>query len=109
MPHPDGKIHQGATSMTLRAADRAMEHRSGFVNEQAADVAAVQHVPVALVDLVERVPVRDQLVELELPRLVQLEQLRDRVERVAAAEQRALDPLLEQRELETRQLDGLLA
>jgi hypothetical protein len=27
--------------------------RSGVVDEQAADVAAVQHVPVALVDLVE--------------------------------------------------------
>src|SRR6185437_13960089 len=43
------------------------------------------------------------------PGPVQVKQPRDRLERVAAAEQRALDPLLEQRELERRQLDGLLA
>src|SRR6202167_109208 len=81
--------------------------RSGVVDEQAADVASVQHVPVALVDLVQRVPGGDKLVQLEPPGLVELEQPRDLVERVPAAEQRALDPLLEQRQLEAGQLDGL--
>src|SRR5215472_19019891 len=81
---------------------------SGVVDHEAADVAAVEHVPVALVDVVQAVPGGDQLVEPELPRPVQLEQPRDRLERVAAAEQRAVDPLLEQGELEPRQLDGPL-
>src|SRR5215510_12893920 len=81
---------------------------SGLVDHEAADVATVEHVAVALVEVLEAVPGGDELVQLELPGPVQLEQPRDRVERVAAAEQRALDPLLEQGELEPRQLDGPL-
>src|SRR5215471_10738296 len=80
----------------------ADHRRSGVVDHEAADVAAVEHVPVALIDVVQAVPGGDQLVEPELPRPVQLEQPRDRLERVAAAEQRAVDPLLEQGELEPR-------
>src|SRR6266516_7817065 len=103
MSHRCGYNRHDVTSLRLSSG-----RSSGVVDHEAADVAAVEHVAVALVDVVQAVPGRDELVELELPGPVQLEQLRDRVERVTAAEQRALNPLLEQRELEPRQLDGLL-
>src|ERR1039458_2725555 len=67
---------------------------SVVVDEDAADVAALEHVPVALVDLVEAVATRDQLVELELAGPVEPEQPRHVVQRVGAAEQRALDVLV---------------
>src|SRR5215831_1846470 len=85
------------------------EEGSVVVDQESADVAAVQQVTVALVDLVEPVPGGDQLVQLEPAGAVQVEHQRDVVERVAAAEQRALQPLLEQRELEAGELDVLLA
>jgi hypothetical protein len=44
------------------------------VDEQAADVAAVEQVAVALVDVLQPVAGGDQLVELEPPGPVQLEQ-----------------------------------
>src|ERR1700722_676890 len=47
-----------------------------LVDDDAADVLAVVHVPVALVDLVELVPAGDELVELQLARLVEADELR---------------------------------
>jgi hypothetical protein len=52
------------------------------VDDHAAQVLARQQVVVALVDLLERLALRDDLVELEVTRLVQAEQvghLEDRV------------------------------
>src|SRR5215470_5703073 len=70
--------------------------RSGAgMQDHAADVLAVQQVLVPLVDLVEGVGVGDQLVQLEVAGPVKLHHPRDVVERVAGAEQAALDPLLE--------------
>ena len=54
-------------------------------------------VAVSLVDLVERVRARDQLVELQLSRLVQRDLLGHVRARVRVAVDRALDPLLEAR------------
>jgi prevent-host-death family protein len=60
---PDGRL-QGDDAPALRGQGQAPEQagrtgsagRSEVVDEQASDVAAVQHVPVALVDLIQRVP-----------------------------------------------------
>src|ERR1700687_4692501 len=75
-------------------SQNATTQRSGLVDEQAADVAAVEQVAVALVDFLETVAGGAQFVELEPAGPVQLEHPRYLVERVPAAEQRALDPLL---------------
>src|SRR2546429_240316 len=71
---------------------------SVVVDDHAPDVLAVQQVLVALVDLVQRVLLRDELVQLDVPGLVQVQQALDVVDRVAAAEQEAVDRLLEQRQ-----------
>src|SRR5215468_5845645 len=63
-----------------------------LVDDHAADVLAVEHVLVALVDLVELVPAGDQLVQLELPGLVEADQERHVGQGVAAAVDRALEP-----------------
>src|SRR6185437_13030515 len=65
-----------------------------LMHDHAADVLAVEHVLVALVDLVELVPAGDQLVELELARPVKPDELRHVDSRAAAAVDRALDPAL---------------
>src|SRR5215472_12411296 len=65
--------------------------RSVLVDDHAADVLAVAQILVGLVDLVKRVLAGDQLVQFELARLVQVEQLRDVVHQVAVAGQRAAD------------------
>src|ERR1700733_1360879 len=65
-----------------------------LVDDHAADVLAVEHVLVALVDLIERVAGGDQLVELELARLVEADQLGDVDQGAAAAVDRALDTAL---------------
>jgi Lon protease-like protein len=70
------------------------------VDDDAADVPAGHHVLVARVDLVKGVPRGDQLGQLELAGAVQVEEPRYVLERVGRAEQRALQPLLEQRQLE---------
>src|SRR6266568_7539155 len=98
----------GAQAAGGSGRGRSGRGRSGLVDEEAADVAAVEHVAVALVDVLEAVAGGDQLVELEPARPVQLEHPRYLVERVPAAEQRALDPLLHDGELEAGQLDGVL-
>src|SRR5215470_15725912 len=65
---------------------------SVLVHEDAADVLSVEHVLVALVDLLQPVPARDQLIQLEVARAVQAEQPRHVVQRIAAAEDGALHP-----------------
>src|ERR1700756_1418794 len=55
------------------------------VADDAANIAALQHVPVAVVDLVEFVLARHHVVEVELARLVHRQQQRDVMVRVAAA------------------------
>ena len=65
-----------------------------LVDDHAADVLAVEHVLVALVDLVELVAAGDQLVQLELARLVEADELRHVDQGAAAAVDRALDPAL---------------
>src|SRR5689334_16302263 len=64
---------------------------SVLVHDHAPDVPAVQQVSVALVDLVQAVAPGDQLVDLQVPRAVQAEHLRDVVQGVGGAEERALD------------------
>src|SRR5689334_10278924 len=84
---------------TMRSSTAASRARgSVLVDDHSTDVLAVEQVLVALVDLIERVALGDQLVELEAAGLVHAEQLRDVVDRVAGAEQAALDRLLVQRE-----------
>src|SRR5215469_9868401 len=74
---------------------RSLSGKSGvLMDDDAADVLAVEHVLVALVDLVKPVPARDQLVELEVTRLVQADEQRHVHERAAAAVDGALDPAL---------------
>src|SRR4051812_30508193 len=63
---------------------------SVLVDDHASDVLAVEHVLEALRDVLELVGVGDQLVELELARLVEPDEVADVVHRVARAEQRAL-------------------
>src|SRR3954451_10256976 len=75
---------QGPTLSVRRAGRKGVLH--SVVDDDAADVLAVVEVLVGLVDLVEPVRARDQLVELQLPGPVQPQQLRDVVERVAVAE-----------------------
>src|SRR5215467_3839214 len=75
------------------------------IQDDAADVPAVEQVLVALVDLVEGVRRGDQLVQLQVAGLVELHHPRDVVERVAGAEQAALDALLEQGQDRAGKLD----
>ena len=90
-PPPDGN---DGTSVSLQqqqcsidaAAPGGRAQRSGLVDEQAADVAAVEHVAVALVDVLQPIAGRDQFIELEPSGPVELEHPGDLVERVPAAE-----------------------
>src|SRR5260370_19360182 len=63
-----------------------------LVNDDAADVLAVHHVLVALIDLFQGVTPGDQLVQLDVAGLPQAQDHRDVVQRVGPAEQRALHP-----------------
>src|SRR5258705_186902 len=63
-----------------------------LVHDDAAEVLAVHHVLVALVDLVEGVTLADQLAQLDVAGLPQAQDHRDVVQRVGPAEQRALHP-----------------
>src|SRR5215467_2288216 len=67
---------------------------SVLVDDDAADVLAVVHVLVALVDLIELVPAGDQLIELELARLVEADEHGHVNQRAAAAVDGALDTAL---------------
>src|SRR5690348_6721075 len=67
---------------------------TGSVADQAADVAAVAHVLVALVDVFQGVLPGDQLVQLELSLVVEVQQQGDVVMGVGGAVQRAADLLL---------------
>src|SRR5215470_3595637 len=94
---------------TMRSSTAASRARgSVLVDDHSADVLAVEQVGVTLVDLIERVALGDQLVELEPARLVHAEQLRDVVHGVAGAEQAALHGLLVQREDRAGELHGHL-
>src|ERR1700761_6738227 len=64
--------------------------------DDAANVLAVQHVLVAVVDLLQLVLAGDHVVQVQLAGLVHREQLRDVVLRVAATEDGALQVLLHQ-------------
>src|SRR6266566_2089800 len=75
------------------------------MQDHAADVLAVEQVLVSLVDLVEGVRRGDQFVQFEVTGLVELHHPGDVVERVAGAEQAALDALLEQGEQRAGELD----
>src|SRR4029077_11223108 len=75
------------------------------MQDEAPDVLAVQHVLIALVNLLEAVSSGDQLVQLPVTGTVELHHPRDVVERVARAEQAALDPLLHQRQHRAVDLD----
>src|SRR5215467_2250326 len=88
-----------------RPAPPAGPGSGAAIHDHAADVLAVQQVLVALVDLVEGVGGGDQLVQLQVTRPVELHHPRDVVERVAGAEQAALDALLEQGQQRAGQLD----
>src|SRR5580658_653967 len=70
--------------------------RSVLVDDDAADVLAGQQILVTLVDLVQGVGAGDDLIQLEVAGLVQAEDLRDVVGRVAVAEQAAHHALAEQ-------------
>src|SRR5690606_17404016 len=65
--------------------------RSVLVEDDAADVLAVDEVLVGVVDLVQAVGPGDELVELEVALVVQPQQPGDVVQRVAVAEQGAAD------------------
>src|SRR3954451_5128716 len=95
---------------TIRSSTRASSSVEALmpVDDHASDVLAVEHVLEALADVVERVALRDQLVELELARLVEADQVADVVHRVARAEQRALHGLLVERHDRAREMDGEL-
>src|ERR1700678_1950382 len=80
--------------------------RSVLVDDDAANVLAGQEILVALVDLVQGVGPGDDLVELEVARLVQPEDLRDVVGRVAVTEQAADHALAEQGQDRPRQRDS---
>jgi hypothetical protein len=74
------------------------------VDDHPADVLAVAHVLVALVDVLQGVARGDQVVEVELALLVEREELGDRRARAQPAEDGALEILLQQRELEEAEL-----
>src|SRR6476659_7397856 len=79
-----------------------------LVDQDAADVLAVVHVVVPLVDLLQRVLLGDQAIEVEQALGVQLEQLGDVLARVGRAEQRADQLLLEDRQEHGRDGDRRL-
>src|SRR5580658_1621378 len=81
---------------------------SVLVDHDAAHVLAGQQVLVALVDLVQGVGPGDDLVELDVPGLVQAQDLGDVGSRVAVAEQAALHRLAEQGQDRPGQLDARL-
>src|SRR3954453_24022977 len=92
---------------TVRSSPRASrDGASVLVNHHSTDVLDVEHVLEALVDVVERVSVGDQLVELELARLVEAHEVADVVHRVARAEQGPLDGLLVEGHDRPGELDG---
>src|SRR4051794_1540161 len=94
---------------TVRSSTRASSAAASvLVDHHAPDVLAVEHVLEALVDLVQGVRLADQLVDLELARAVEVEEVRDVVHGVARAEQRALELLLVERQDAARELDGQL-
>src|SRR4051812_34317224 len=97
---------RNSTSDDRGGAEGPLALISVFVNHHAPDVLAVEHVLEALVDVVQGVGVGDQLVELELARLVEADEVADVVHRVARAEQRALDGLLVERHHGAGELDG---
>src|SRR5271166_3204265 len=68
------------------------------VADDAADVVSLEHVAVAVVDLLERVIPGHHVIEIEMPQLVEFENFGDIALRVAATEQAALQVLLRSEE-----------
>src|SRR3954453_11173051 len=95
------------TSATLPSSERSIS--SVLVHQHTADVLPVEHVLVSLVDLVQPVAPGDQLVELEVTRPVEPQEPGDVVQRVGAAEQGTLDPLLPPRQRAARVVDRVVA
>src|SRR5215472_17546815 len=75
------------------SAEPAAGESGSVMQDEAPDVLAVQHVLVTLVDLVEGVGLRDQLVQLQVTSTVELRHPRNVMERVARAKQAALHAL----------------
>src|ERR1700678_3017015 len=98
------RVRPAAAKTTAYAGFRPTRNLM-LVDDDAADVLAVEQVVVALVDLVEGVGPGDDLVQLEVARLVEAEDLGDVGGRVAVAEQAALDRLAEQGQDRGRQVD----
>src|SRR6478752_1346691 len=89
-----------------RASESPSSASQVLVDDHAAHVLAVEHVLVGLADLIELVSGGDELVELEMPGPVDLEDPRDVDQGVAAAEEGALDPSREADEQAGVDLDG---
>src|SRR5581483_5033964 len=87
------------------AAPDVTRERRASVLQEASDVHAVAHVLVALVDVLELIGARDELVELELARLVQVQQVRDVAARVGVAEDGAHQLLALHGQVEQVELD----
>src|SRR5690606_25184604 len=78
------------------------------VDQYATNVLPVAQVLISLVDVLEPVPGGDQIVEVQLTRVVETQQSHDVVLRVGRAEERALDRLLVQGEHRAGDVDGQL-
>src|SRR5438874_7516066 len=90
---------EGSKSGVISAAESWSVIRS-VEPDHTTDVAAGVHVLVSLVDLVEGVLPGDQLRQLQLPGLVELDEPGHVLGRGEAAEEHALDALLEHRQFE---------
>ena len=82
-PSRPGRVRDGVTEW----ASCDTEGRSVVVDDHATDVLTVAQILVALVDLLERVGLGDQFVELELTGVVEAEQTDDVVLRIGRTEQ----------------------
>src|SRR5262249_45668968 len=87
------------------AAESGTAGSGTVMQDEAPDVLAVQHDLVTLVDLVEGVGLRDQLIQLQVTGAVELRHPRNVMERVARAKQAALHALFHQRQHGAVELD----
>src|SRR6185295_876487 len=81
---------------------------SVVIDDHAADVLALAHVGEGLVDVLELVGLGDQLVQLELPPLIHVDDERDVELRAGRAVESALEALARHREREQVEVHGLL-
>src|SRR6185437_5133863 len=98
----DNKVNNAVVQRIRSATDQISsgsdQQQTTSVADQAADVEAVAHVLVALVDLFERVLPGDQFVELELAVVVHLEHAGNVVLGIGRPVERAADLLLHHRQ-----------